>query len=259
MRAMILAAGRGERMRPLTDITPKPLLTVGGKPLILWHIERLVSAGIREIVINHAWLGSQIEQFLRDGAHLRAHIRYSPESTPLETAGGIAHALPLLGPDPFLVINGDVWCDWDPGQAPAITRQLCQQNKLAWLLLTDNPRHNPHGDFLLLDNALVSDEEILPPKHDRLTFSGIGVYQPSLFHDVDPDKPAKLAPLLRQAMAGGLVTGQAHNGTWIDVGTPQRLAQLDSLLAGPGQNPASALSAPASTPNVSRPSVQQPK
>lgn len=237
MRAMILAAGRGERMRPLTDSTPKPLLPAGGKPLILWHIERLVSAGIRDIIINHAWLGGQIEQFLQDGARFGAHISYSPESEPLETAGGIAHALHLLGQEPFLVINGDIWCDWDPTHAPAIAQQLIQQKKLAWLLLANNPEHHPGGDFSLAGNATVSDSgnsgaeaSAFPP--ELFTFTGIGIYQPELFHGLSPDSPAKLAPLLRQAMANYLVLGQHYNGNWTDVGTPQRLAQLDSRLNG---------------------------
>lgn len=234
MRAMILAAGRGERMRPLTDSTPKPLLQAGGKPLILWHIERLVGAGIRDIVINHAWLGGQIEQFLLDGARFGARISYSPESEPLETAGGIAHALHLLGQEPFLVINGDIWCDWSPTQAPAIAQQLTQHKKLAWLLLTDNPDHHPEGDFSLADNATVSDgntsEEAPASRPELFTFTGIGIYQPDLFRRLSPDSPAKLAPLLRQAMAACQVLGQHYNGSWTDVGTPQRLAQLDNRL-----------------------------
>lgn len=234
MRAMILAAGRGERMRPLTDATPKPLLRAGGKPLIVWHIERLVRAGIRDIVINHAWLGGQIEAYLQDGSRYGARIRYSPESEPLETAGGIAHALHLLGQEPFLVVNGDIWCDWDPAAAPAIAMQLARQNKLAWLLLADNPEHHPDGDFGLAgDSVVCSDDHSLATsasRPDLFTFTGIGIYQPALFQGLNPSAPAKMAPLLRQAMAACQVLGRHYNGRWTDVGTPQRLAQLDSHL-----------------------------
>lgn len=234
MRAMILAAGRGERMRPLTDATPKPLLRAGGKPLIVWHIERLVRAGIRGIVINHAWLGGQIEAYLQDGSRYGARIRYSPESEPLETAGGIAHALHLLGQEPFLVVNGDIWCDWDPAAAPAIAMQLVQQNKLAWLLLADNPEHHPDGDFGLAVDGIVYSDDHSPAtsasRPDLFTFTGIGIYQPALFQGLNPSAPAKMAPLLRQAMAACQVLGRHYNGRWTDVGTPQRLAQLDSHL-----------------------------
>lgn len=228
MKAMILAAGRGERMRPLTDTTPKPLLQVGGKPLIVWHIERLVTAGITDIVINHAWLGQQIEQRLQDGARFGARLAYSPETQALETAGGIAHALPLLGGSPFLVINGDTWCDWNPANARAAALQLAEQGRSAWLLLADNPPHNPAGDFLLRD-AIVADGADAPPQ-ETLTFTGTAVYSPRLFQGVDPGRPAPLAPLLRQAMAERQVVGQHYNGCWIDVGTPQRLAELDKRL-----------------------------
>jgi len=228
MRAMILAAGRGERMRPLTDTTPKPLLQVGGKPLIVWHIERLVAAGITDIVINYAWLGLQIEQHLQDGARFGARLSYSPEPQALETAGGIAHALPLLGAAPFLVINGDTWCDWDPANAQAAARQLAEQDKSAWLLLADNPPHHPAGDFLLQDAYVVDGAGTAPQQ--TLTFTGTGVYSPRLFQGVNPGQPAKLAPLLRQAMALRQVIGQHYNGCWIDVGTPERLNELDSRL-----------------------------
>ncbi len=229
MRAMILAAGRGERMRPLTDTTPKPLLRVGGKPLIVWHIERLVAAGIADIVINHAWLGQQIEQHLQDGSRFGARLAYSPEAQALETAGGIAHALPLLGEAPFLVINGDTWCDWDPANARAAARQLAEQDKSAWLLLADNPLHHPAGDFLLQDASIVADGAGAPPQ-ETLTFTGTAVYSPRLFQGVDPGHPSGLAPLLRQAMAKHQVIGQHYNGCWIDVGTPERLNELDNRL-----------------------------
>ena len=229
MRAMILAAGRGERMRPLTDHTPKPLLQVGGKPLIHWHIERLVKAGITELIINHAWLGQQIEQALGDGSQFGASIHYSAEPVPLETAGGIAQALPFFGKHPFLVINGDVWCDWNPAQAAAIAAQLAEQRLSAWLLLVDNPTHNPGGDFQLSSNNLVqnkADHAATP-----LTFAGIGVYHPSLFEHLPKGQAAPLAPLLRQAMAQQQVAGSHYQGTWVDVGTPERLASLDHRLS----------------------------
>lgn len=234
MRAMILAAGRGERMRPLTDATPKPLLQVGGKPLIVWHIERLARAGITQLVINHAWLGSQIEARLLDGSQYGVKITYSPEPTPLETAGGIAQALNLLGPDPFLVINGDIWCDWDPGQAQAIAQALNQQKKLAWLLLTDNPIHNPKGDFTIdaFNNATDARTGTSP---NTLTFTGIGVYQPGLFAGLEKSQPAPLAPLLRLAMLKNQVGAEHYNGQWVDVGTPERLELLDRLLGDKNQ------------------------
>ncbi|AIT25720.1 mobA-like NTP transferase domain protein [Bordetella holmesii 30539] len=220
---MILAAGRGQRMRPLTDRTPKPLLPVAGKPLIVWHLERLAAAGFREVVINHAWLGGQIESALGDGQAYGLTVRYSPETVPLETAGGIVRALPLLGEAPFLVINGDIWCDWDPAQAGAAAAQLPARG--AWLLLVDNPPQHPAGDFLLAADGQVSSAE-----GPRLTFSGIGIYDPALFQGMAPDTPAPLAPLLRAAMGQGRVRGQHHQGRWTDVGTPERLAALDQSL-----------------------------
>lgn len=227
MRAMILAAGRGERMRPLTDRLPKPMLPVGGKPLIVWHLERLAAAGIRDIVINHAWLGHEIERALGDGAAHGVRIRYSAEAAALETAGGIAQALPLLGDDPFLVINGDIWCDWNPAAAQDAARLVTPGG--AWLLLVDNPAHHPAGDFVL-----TADGRVLARGEPRLTFAGVGVYHPSLFADVPRGEAAPLAPLLRQAMDQDQVSGARHGGRWTDVGTPQRLADLDAELAGPG-------------------------
>lgn len=223
MQAMILAAGRGERMRPLTDRCPKPLLEVGGKPLIVWHLERLASAGIRDVVINHAWLGQEIERVLGDGSAYGVRIRYSAESTALETAGGIAQALPLLGDAPFLVINGDIWCDWNPEDAFAVAEGLSAGD--AWLVLVDNPAHHPGGDF-----RLGSDGSVHAQGEPRLTFAGIGVYHPSLFADVQRGTAAALAPLLRQAMTRNQAQGTLHAGRWTDVGTPQRLADLDSEL-----------------------------
>lgn len=217
---MILAAGRGERMRPLTDHVPKPLLQVGGKPLIVWHIERLAEAGISELVINHAHLGAQIEQTLGDGSRFGVRIRYSAEGQgrALETGGGIFKALPLLGEAPFLVVNGDIWCDVD---FAALT---LADGLLAHLLLVDNPDHNPDGDFRLDAGGRVhADGE------PRLTFSGIGIYHPALFAGCTPGA-FPLAPLLRRAMADGRVSGQRHPGPWVDVGTPERLLMLDKQL-----------------------------
>jgi len=223
MRAMILAAGRGERMRPLTDHTPKPLLPVGGKPLIAWHIERLVRAGITELVINHAHLGKQIEQALGDGSRFGARIRYSDEGTALETAGGIAFALPLLGDAPFAVINGDIWCDYDFAQLPALAAALQQHGDLAHLVLVDNPEHNPKGDFALADGRVTD-------RAPKLTFSGIGLYQPALFVAITRGSRAPLAPLLRAQIAAGRVSGEHHRGQWLDIGTPARLDELDKQL-----------------------------
>lgn len=216
MKAMILAAGRGERMRPLTDVTPKPLLPVAGKPLIVWHLERLARADFRDIVINHAHLGDQIESLLGDGNAWGLRIAYSAEPQgALETAGGIANALPLLGDAPFLVVNGDIFCDWDFARARS-------GDALAHLVLIDNPPHHPEGDFTL-DGAKVGAGETA-----RLTFSGIGIYRPELFAGVARGQPAKLAPLLHDAITAGRVTGERHAGRWEDVGTPERLAALDA-------------------------------
>lgn len=225
MRTMILAAGRGERMRPLTDSLPKPLLPVAGKPLIAWHLERLARSGLREVIINHAWLGVMIEQALGDGAAFNLQIRYSPEGTALETAGGIATALGLLGTDPFLVINGDIWCDWDPAGADRIAAGLTHENCEAWILLVPNPEHHPDGDFTLDSDGFVRETGA-----PRYTFSGIGVYKPSLFAGCAAGQSAKLAPILRAAMRAGRVRGALYTGRWVDVGTPQRLAQLDEDL-----------------------------
>lgn len=218
MRAMILAAGRGARMRPLTDHTPKPLLEVGGKPLIVWHIERLAQAGITELVINHAYLGQQIEDRLGDGTQWHVHIQYSAEQTALETAGGIAKALPLLGDESFLVVNGDVFTDIDYA---ATTLPV---GKLAHLVMVDNPQQHAEGDFALQEGLVKQAAD------NRLTFSGIGVYHPDLFKSVQSGEAAKLAPLLISAMQQGLVSGQHHTGIWHDIGTPERLAQLDHWL-----------------------------
>ncbi|MBL8383796.1 MAG: nucleotidyltransferase family protein [Burkholderiales bacterium] len=224
MKAMILAAGRGERMRPLTDHTPKPLLPAGGKPLIVWHLERLRAAGVREVVINHAWLGAQIEAALGDGARLGLTIAYSREAEALETAGGIARALPLLGAQPFLVVNGDVYCEFDLRRAHAAAARVDAAPLVAWLVMVPNPPQHPRGDFVL-ESGRVRDRG-----EPRFTFSGIGVYHPALFASIAPGARAPLAPLLRAAMAGDGVAGELWQGTWTDVGTPQRLAELDAAL-----------------------------
>jgi MurNAc alpha-1-phosphate uridylyltransferase len=218
MKAMILAAGRGERMRPLTDHTPKPLLKVGGKPLIAWHLKRLAAAGFQDIVINHAHLGEQIESALGDGSQWGVRIQYSPEKIALETAGGIANAMPLLGNAPFLVVNGDVYTDIDFG-----TLKLVPPN-LAHLVMVNNPPQHAAGDFALSSGKLSADGT------EKLTFSGIGIYQPSLFASIVRGDAAKLAPLLKAAMAQGLVSGSHHRGAWHDIGTPERLQALDSQL-----------------------------
>ena len=228
MRAMILAAGRGERMRPLTDTCPKPLLKVGSEPLIGWHLRRLKAAGIEEIVINHAWLGQQIEETLGNGAAYGVSIAYSAEGAQgLETAGGIATALPLLGEEPFLVINGDVLTDIDFTLASAQAAMLSGEQRLAYLWLVQNPAHNPQGDFVLQTDGVV----LSTGAGEALTFSGMGVYHPALFQDTPPKQAAKLAPLLRAAMAAGKVQGVKHEGLWLDVGTVERLAEAERLAA----------------------------
>lgn len=226
MKAMLLAAGRGTRMQPLTDRTPKPLLKVGGKALIVWHLERLAAAGFKEIVINHAWLGEQIEQMIGHGSKWGLNIQYSPETTALETAGGIAKALPLLGNQPFLVMNADVWCDWQPVNALVPFKRLQDNANLqAWLLLVDNPVFHPAGDFHLNASGFVDDDHSA-----RLTFSGVGIYSPSLFQSLTLNEPNKLAPLLRAAMLKQQVIGEKYLGKWVDVGTPERLNTLNDFL-----------------------------
>jgi len=217
---MILAAGRGERMRPLTDHTPKPLLVAGGKPLIVWHLERLAAAGFTEIVVNHAHLGQQIEATLGDGSPWGLHIQYSPEPPgALETAGGIATALPLLGEQPFLVVNGDVWCDWDFNRA----RHLA--DRPAHLVMVANPEHHAGGDF-----SLDGERVIYANGEQTLTYAGIGVFSPAFFADVQPGTIKKLRPLLDAAIRLGTLTGERFAGRWVDVGTPQRLTELDQEL-----------------------------
>ncbi len=221
---MILAAGRGERLRPLTDTCPKPMLPAGGKPLLVWHLERLHAAGLREVVINHAHLGHLVEAGLGDGSRWGLSIRYSAETEALETAGGIAKALPLLGDEPFLVVNGDVFCDYPFTRAAGIAAQMAAGRLDAWCVLVDNPAHHPGGDFGLQSGRLGNNDG------RRLTFSGIGVYAPRLFATVEPGRRAALAPLLRAAADAGRAGGEWFTGTWIDVGTAERLADLDAQL-----------------------------
>ncbi|MCP5266551.1 MAG: nucleotidyltransferase family protein [Burkholderiaceae bacterium] len=226
MRAMILAAGRGERMRPLTDRVPKPLLRVGSRSLIEWHLKRLADAGFHEVVINHAHLGESIENALGDGSRFGLAIRYSPEAEALETAGGIANALALLGNEPFLVVNGDVFTDYDFAQARRLAIRMRADGLLAWCVLVSNPAHHPSGDFGLMGERLVADAV----DGARLTFSGIGLYEPALFAGIVAGQRAALAPLLRRAAERGLAGAEHHHGHWTDVGTPQRLAELDAEL-----------------------------
>ncbi|MFY0991369.1 N-acetylmuramate alpha-1-phosphate uridylyltransferase MurU [Halomonas sp. C05BenzN] len=218
MKAMILAAGLGTRMRPLTDHCPKPLLPVGGKPLIVHHLERLAAGGINEVVINVSYRAEQIIAALGDGSDFGVRIAWSREATPLETGGGIRQALPLLGEAPFLLVNGDVWCDLDPADLPS------PGDDLAHLVLVDNPVHHPRGDFHLDDHGRVHARG-----EPRLTFAGISLVAPALVADRPPGAFA-LAPLLRDAMGEGRVGGQHHRGRWVDVGTPERLAELDRRL-----------------------------
>lgn len=249
MKAMLLAAGRGERMRPLTDRVPKPLLEAGGKPLIVWHIEKLAAAGFREVVINHAWLGEQIPAALGDGSALGVHLQYSAESTGgLETAGGIARALPLLTEGesanaPFAVISSDVWSDVDYGQLHAVAGRLAAGEGDCWCLMASNPPHHPQGDFVLREGYLhlrpdagagaqnpadtgAEDGSGAP----GLTYSGIGVFCPAMFSHIADGMVVPLRPLLELAIDAGRALGAHHEGQWFDIGTPERLAQLNTLL-----------------------------
>ncbi|WP_421331982.1 N-acetylmuramate alpha-1-phosphate uridylyltransferase MurU [Aeromonas veronii] len=217
MKAMILAAGRGERMRPLTDLLPKPLLAVGGKPLIVHHIEKLKSAGVTELVINHAWLGHKLVESLGDGSALGVTIHWSAEESALETAGGIVQALPLLGSEPFLVINGDTWLDLD--YHTLVSQPL--GNDLAHLWLVPNPPQHPSGDFALQGGRVMDTP--------AFTFSGVGLYDPAAFAGL-AGGARKLAPLLRDWMAQGRVGGSLLAGEWRDIGTVDRLRELDDQL-----------------------------
>ncbi|MEH8159557.1 nucleotidyltransferase family protein [Aeromonas veronii] len=217
MKAMILAAGRGERMRPLTDLLPKPLLAVGGKPLIVHHIEKLKAAGVTELVINHAWLGHKLVESLGDGRALGVTIHWSAEESALETAGGIVQALPLLGSDPFLVINGDTWLDLD--YHTLVSQPL--GDDLAHLWLVPNPPQHPSGDFALQAGRVMDTP--------AFTFSGVGLYDPAAFAGL-AGGARKLAPLLRDWMAQGRVGGSLLAGEWRDIGTVDRLRELDDQL-----------------------------
>ena len=257
MRAMILAAGRGERMRPLTDMMPKPLLKVGAKPLIVWHLERLAAAGIQEIVINHAHLGEQIEAALGNGAPWGVNIQYSPEKVALETAGGIANALHLLGDEPFLVVNGDTFTEIDFSELVklaaqkfsmflnncsnhSLTTEIAPANKpfpssqenscikvvnqLAHLVMVNNPPQHMQGDFAIENGRLQHSGK------EMLTFSGVGIYCPELFKDIVKGESAKLAPLLRKAIDNNSATAQLFEGVWHDIGTPARLNAINDAL-----------------------------
>ena len=223
MKVFILAAGRGERMRPLTDHTPKPLLQAGGKPLIVWHLERLAASGFCDVIINHAHLGAQIEAALGNGSRFGLNIGYSPEPPgALETAGGIAHALPLLGDESFLVVNGDVWCDWDFQRAHALA------DRPAHLVFVNNPPQHAGGDFCLDGEIVRYASSAIGP---TLTYAGTGIFSPAFFADVPKGAVMKLRPLLDAGIANGAVTGERHGGGWVDVGTPERLNELDHQLS----------------------------
>jgi MurNAc alpha-1-phosphate uridylyltransferase len=222
MKAMLLAAGRGERMRPLTDHTPKPLLLAGDRPLIVWHLEALAHAGVREVIINLSWLGPQIRAALGDGREFGLQIHYSEEgSPPLETGGGIFQALPLLGPEPFLVVNGDTFTDIDVSTLRLSTAADAR------LVLVPNPPQHPRGDFGLAGEAVV-DREPRP-----FTYSGIGIFSPRLFAGCAAGQ-FPLRPLLNRAIAAGRLQGQLHAGQWLDIGTPERLAGLNRMLGRGG-------------------------
>jgi MurNAc alpha-1-phosphate uridylyltransferase len=225
----LLAAGRGERMRPLTDELPKPLLTIKNKSLLAWHLEALSAVGVRDVVINHAWLGKKIEHALGNGSQFGLNISYSPETSALETAGGIRKALPLLKPsDYFLVINGDVFSPNLPIEKllDLASELRSMPNKpLAHLLMVPNPTQHPKGDFYI-KGSQVANEPL--DGAEKLTFSGIGLYHRDLFKDLELDAPIKLAPILREAMAKNKVSGEKYTGPWHDVGTPQRLQELNA-------------------------------
>lgn len=235
MKAMIFAAGRGERMRPLTDTCPKPLLRVRGRPLIVWHILNLVRAGITDIVINHAHLGNMIEETLGNGEQFGATIAYSAEGTALETAGGIAKARHLLGDEPFLALAADIYCPhFNFEQVIGVLEDNdvwghphpLDKRDVAWLYLVKNPAHNPQGDFALNSFSIINEGE------PRLTFSGIGVYRPSIFDAINAGESVKLVSILREYAARGQVGGELYRGDWTDVGTVERLAELNAPLTG---------------------------
>jgi N-acetyl-alpha-D-muramate 1-phosphate uridylyltransferase len=221
MKALVLAAGRGERMRPLTDKVPKPLLPVGGKALIVYHLEALARAGVRDIVVNLSWLGASLKSALGDGSRYGVNINYSDEgAVALETGGGIFNALPRLLPDPFVVVNGDIWTDFDFSR---LLPGIADQNTLAHLVLVPNPTQHPQGDFGL------DGDQVTERPTGRYTFSGIGIYRAELFAGCQPGK-FPLAPLLKRAIGERRLRGELYRGQWWDVGSPERLALLDARL-----------------------------
>jgi N-acetyl-alpha-D-muramate 1-phosphate uridylyltransferase len=224
--AMIFAAGRGERMRPLTDFCPKPLLEAGGKPLIVWQIERLAAAGVRTIVINHAWLGAQIEDRLGDGARFGVELRYSAETEALETAGGIAQARHLIGDGVFIAVSGDVFCDFDYAMLSARASSLASSDEPGMhLVMVPNPPFHPTGDFALgSDGALALDGE------PRLTFGNIGLYDTRMFRELAPGTRRALSPYYRECIESGRASGELYEGRWENVGTPAQLDALDKEL-----------------------------
>ena len=220
MKAMILAAGRGERMRPLTDQIPKPLLEVAGKPLIVWHLEKLAKANFEEVIINHAHLGEMIEAYVGDGSRWNLKITYSREGSPLETAGGIKKALPLIGDQPFLVVNADIYTDFNFAAIKNRNLNDCKGH----LVMVKNPKQHPDGDFFLQNNQIELEGK------ERLTFSGIAIYQPKIFEDIKIEPVAKLAPILKKLIGAKCISGEAYQGLWFDIGTPERLNEVNLFL-----------------------------
>lgn len=217
---MILAAGRGERMRPLTDHIPKPLLEVAGKPLIIWHLEKLAKANFEEVIINHAHLGGMIEAYVGDGSRWNLKITYSREGSPLETAGGIKKALPLIGDQPFLVVNADIYTDFNFATIKNRNLNDCKGH----LVMVKNPKQHPDGDFFLQNNQIEREGK------ERLTFSGIAIYQPKIFEDINIEPVAKLAPILKKLIDAECISGEAYQGLWFDIGTPERLNEVNLFL-----------------------------
>lgn len=226
MKAMILAAGRGKRMMPLTKHTPKPMLKVSGKPLLEFHVERLAAAGFDDLVINHCYLGKQIEAYFGNGEKFGINIHWSRETEALETAGGIKQALPLLGNEPFVVVNGDIWTDFpfEKLTKGPIISGLQSEQVLAHLILVNNPKQNPQGDFGLIDGLVTNQSS------DKKTFSGIAVYSPEIVKNCQQQQIIGLAPLLRNAADTQRVSGEIYVGDWFDIGTPERLAELEKKL-----------------------------
>lgn len=220
MKAMILAAGKGERMRPLTDEIPKPLLEVGGRPLIAWHLEKLAKAKFDEVVINHAYLGEMVEAYVGDGSRWNLKITYSRESSPLETAGGIKKALPLIGDQPFLVINADIYTDFDYATVKNRNLNDCKGH----LVMVENPKQHPNGDFVLKNNQIELEGK------EKLTFSGIAIYQPEIFEEINVESVVKLAPILKKLIEARCISGEVFQGLWFDIGTPERLKEINSFL-----------------------------